>query len=69
MKTILDTDEQIQEIIKQARKNVYVNCNEYHYHTSECIDGDPKDVVICKLVGALSALSNKIESSYKKLME
>ena len=45
------TKKEIEEIYKQAKKDVSVHCDDYHAHTAlgGCLSGDPHAINVCKL--------------------
>ena len=46
------SDEQLGIIHENVRKRVRVSCCEHHAHSAldECLDGDERDITICKLI-------------------
>ncbi len=57
---------EVKEIFNAAVANVSVQCNEFHRHSSGCLDGDPKDIQIvqlCEELMRISAAQEKFQES------
>jgi len=55
------SNKEIQKIHDNAKKKVRVSCCENHYHTADCLHGDPTSITICKLCEDLKNIRSQLQ--------
>lgn len=61
------TDDQLDAMHEEARKDVKVSCDDYHQHSARqgCLSGDPMAVAVCVLCEELQKVRRRLRELCK----
>lgn len=63
------SEEELDKIHDQVKQHVYIDCDEYHAHTTNCLGGKKDAVIICKLVSEIKRLRQAIKEVTNSIKE